>query len=157
MEKSKKKNLTRETLRIFWQHALRYKGAVFVLGVGVLVLTGLDIYKPFLYKQFFDQLILISPDNSGPLIKTLLFIFIANIANWLVWRSVLFVNNFFQPRVMYDLLNTCYEYLQDHSYRFFSDNQHPPGKQIKKSLYHRPGFQFTFNGNKKFHNRTRPA
>ena len=122
MEKSKKKNLTRETLRIFWQHALRYKGAVFVLGVGVLVLTGLDIYKPFLYKQFFDQLILISPDNSGPLIKTLLFIFIANIANWLVWRSVLFVNNFFQPRVMSDLLNTCYEYLQDHSYRFFSDN-----------------------------------
>jgi len=87
-----------------------------------LVLTALDIIKPFFYKRFFDQLVTISPSEPEPLIQTLLLIILIGVVNNVAWRSFLFINNFFQPRVMSDLLNTCFEYTQNHSYRFFGDS-----------------------------------
>ncbi len=86
------------------------------------MLVGLDIIKPFFYKLFFDQLVGVNPDNPQPLVTTLFWIFVLNFLNVSLWRAVLFTNNYFQPRVMSDLMNTCYDYLQNHSYRFFSDN-----------------------------------
>lgn len=116
------KNLSRETLRIYWQHALKYRAVVFALFLGSFTLVGFDIIKPFFYKRFFDQLVEVSPNNIHPLVMTLVIIFALNFANYALWRIVLFTSNFFQPRVMSDLLNTCYEYIHNHSYRFFSDN-----------------------------------
>ncbi|OGE73866.1 MAG: hypothetical protein A3I07_01180 [Candidatus Doudnabacteria bacterium RIFCSPLOWO2_02_FULL_42_9] len=101
---------------------MKYKGVVFVLFIGTLALVAFDVIKPFFYKRFFDQLVVTDPANTSPLISTIFLILLLNFFNYSAWRGVLYVSNFFQPRVMSDLLNTCYEYIQNHSYRFFTDN-----------------------------------
>jgi|SRR3989338_6489453 len=113
---------TKQTLKIYWQHSMKYKGVVFVLFIGTLALVAFDVIKPFFYKRFFDQLVVTDPANTSPLISTIFLILLLNFFNYSAWRGVLYVSNFFQPRVMSDLLNTCYEYIQNHSYRFFTDN-----------------------------------
>jgi ATP-binding cassette subfamily B protein len=49
-------------------------------------------------------------------------VFALNISRVLIWRLQNFTNNFFQPRVMADLVNSCYQYLQEHSYTFFANS-----------------------------------
>ncbi len=116
------KTSTKQTIRIYWQHSKRYPWTVGFLIFGIFFLVGIDIYKPFLYKRFFDELVVANSNRPENLLHILFLILLLGIGNNLAWRTVLFVNNFFQPRVMSDLLNTCYEYIQKNGYRFFSDN-----------------------------------
>jgi ATP-binding cassette subfamily B protein len=114
--------LTKQTLRIFWLHVRRYRGQFFVILFGVFLSAVIELCFPFIYKYIFDNLAL-HDVNLIPNLRNAIVAFAAlSTGNWLVWRSLTYVNNRFQPRVMADLLDTCYKYVHDHSYRFFTDN-----------------------------------
>ena len=114
--------LTRETLKIFWRHSKRYGWRVALLVAAVLVVTFFQTYIPLLYRDLIDFLSLGSRDNLAPAFSLVIFILMANIIRIVVWRAMNFVNNYFQARVMGDLMNTCYQHLQKHSFGFFTSN-----------------------------------
>jgi ATP-binding cassette subfamily B protein len=123
-------NLTGKTLKIYLKHSLRYRWVLFVILGGIVIGTVADALIPLAYKTFFDAL------SNGPqvisqkIMAAVWLIFALGSVQWLGWRVATFLNNFFQPRVMADLTNTCFEYLQDHSYSFFSNSF--TGSLVKK-------------------------
>jgi len=114
--------VTKQTLKIFWEHAWRYKGAVVLIAFTVVFTSSVDVGMPFLYKNLFNVLSAGIKNNAHDAIRTIWLIFALAAVNQVAWRTLAYANNFFQPRVMSDLLNTCYEYLLGHSYNFFNNN-----------------------------------
>lgn len=122
------KSRNQETLRIFWQHVTRYPGLLFLLTASIICALTADILVPFLYKDLFNQL-----SNSAEyemLIAVIWKILVLELVMWSFWRVATFTNNYFQPQVMRDLVNTCFQYLHEHSYRFFTNNF--AGSLVKK-------------------------
>lgn len=114
--------LTRETLKIFWQHAKRYKGAMVALVVGLLIVTAINVGRPFIYRELFNTMIGDGTNKLPELYRLVVYIFAFGLVGQFTWRIMGHINAFFQPRVMSDLLNTCYEYLAKHSIGFFNNN-----------------------------------
>ncbi len=89
----------------------------------VLTFTAIQTYTPLLYRDLIDFLSLRNPgDDIAPALRIVVIIFILNAIRVTMWRGMAFTNNFFQARVMGNLMNTCYQYLQKHSYGFFTSN-----------------------------------
>ncbi len=114
-------SLTRETLKIFWQHAKKYKWHIAALVVFNFFVLAQTTYIPILYRNLIDSL------NKGdahfdltPVVGIVTTILIANIIGSFARRAVNFSNNYFQSNVMANLTNTCFQYLQQHSYGFFT-------------------------------------
>ncbi|OGZ50412.1 MAG: hypothetical protein A3C84_00275 [Candidatus Ryanbacteria bacterium RIFCSPHIGHO2_02_FULL_48_12] len=116
------KSYTKDTLRIFWEHASRYHIKVIVLIASIIAANIAELYTPFLYKRFFDVLSQNPADAVQVLVHILVIIFSIRLVYQLMWRVYWYVYNGFYARVMSDLLNTCYTYLQYHSYSFFNNN-----------------------------------
>lgn len=114
--------LTRQTLRIFWEHARQYGWLIAVILLGTAVGTGLDLYKPFLYKALLDGLAVRSPHVYEDSIHVIYLVLIVQCIGWVGWRLATFSDSFLASRVMSNLLNTCYTYLIGHSYDFFTNN-----------------------------------
>ncbi len=115
------KPVTRDTFKLFYRHSMKHRGSMFfvLFGVigGVTVSTGI----PYFYKVFFD---ILSKEGSSTalghdLVRTILIILGLNGVGWMFWRFATFAVNRFQPKVMRDLSNTCFEYLHGHSVNFF--------------------------------------
>ncbi|MEK7138314.1 MAG: ABC transporter ATP-binding protein, partial [Patescibacteria group bacterium] len=123
MTRDKNYAFTRQTLKIFWQHAKKYPWPVLILSVGVVTFIGFQNFTPILYRNLVN---LLAQGNQAEIlaggVKIVLLILFLNFLKLIFWRSSNFVNNFFQSRVMADLMNTCYQYLQRHSLGFFSSN-----------------------------------
>lgn len=116
------KSQTKQTLKIYWQHAIRYPWLGFFILVMVVLGATNEIFKPFLYKKLFDLLALQNTSLAPQMIEVVIWILLLSIFYTLLWRGIGFSINYFQPRVMSDLLNTCYKYLQNHSYSYFNNN-----------------------------------
>ncbi len=113
----------RQTLKIFWQHAIRYHWQVAALLFGIIVVTAVQTYIPVLYSDLINVASLgASPDTVHKAFVIVFMILIVNTARTATWRSTNFINNYFQPKVMSDLMNTCYQYLQQHSLGYFNSN-----------------------------------
>lgn len=114
-------SLTKETLKIFWQHTKKYPWQAAGVFVGILVATAFVTYIPLLYRDLLNMLTepAVKTDIT-PAIHLVVFILVMNFLKVALWRAANFVNNYFQPKVMSDLTSTCYQYLQKHSYNFFS-------------------------------------
>lgn len=85
----------------------------------------METIVPLYYKQFFDVLAGASTPTQS-VVQQLLFL-IAIIAGlygitWLFRRVSQFSNIYLQPHVKADLMRTSFEYLEHHSYQFFSNN-----------------------------------
>ncbi|MEK7077266.1 MAG: hypothetical protein AAB967_03485, partial [Patescibacteria group bacterium] len=123
MQKKNPYAFAKQTLKIFWDHAKKYPRQVVMLIVGILSVAALVTYTPLLYR---DLLNLLTRGGPGEIIpqafRIVFFVFIANVIRQTLWRASNFANNFFQSRVMSDLTNTCYEYLQKHSLGFFNSS-----------------------------------
>lgn len=117
------KSVTKETLRIFWAHARHYRLLVFVMGVCFLLVNIGAVIEPLFLKRFFDVILTSPPgtDSVSALTRIILTLFALEFSIWVLRRVALFIDNYFQPRVMIDIANTCFDYLQRHSYRFFSN------------------------------------
>lgn len=113
---------TKDTLSIYWRHAARYPWRLSFHVAGVVLAAACDLYQPFLFKRFFDALGTSTPGDASQLLRILLLIGLLNAASWVAWRLAEIANNYFQPRVMSDLLNTCFQYLEGHSYTFFNNS-----------------------------------
>ena len=115
------KNLTKQTLRIFWEHTKRYRGLFIVAVFGIVGASATRLYEPFLYKRFFDTLT--TPHaQAGSLVHVLYLILIINAIGWILHRFDAYATMHGESKVMTDLVNTCFEYLHQHSYSFFNNN-----------------------------------
>ena len=109
-------------LRVFWEHARRYKMAVFLV---VFFHAGVNVVEtiiPLYYKQFFDVLASTStPTNSVVQQLFFLTVLIASLYGvaWVFRRISQFANVYIQPHVKADLMRTSFAYLEYHSYKFF--------------------------------------
>ncbi|PIR75324.1 MAG: hypothetical protein CO030_00875 [Candidatus Magasanikbacteria bacterium CG_4_9_14_0_2_um_filter_42_11] len=119
------KRVTKRTYQIFWQHAKRYPVALFVVIFGIIAGSVVNLLPALLYKDFFNVLqgaSSPSPEVAQQLIAILFKILGLFGLSWVIWRVLLFVNSYFQPRVMRDLSNTSFAYMHKHAPSFFHDN-----------------------------------
>jgi len=115
------KSATSQTVKVYWQHAKKHPWLMFFTILGIVLASGLEILKPLLYKEFFD-LLPAGSFQAPALIWILIKILGLSLVYWALWRIGTFGAAAFQAKVMRDLLNTCFNYLQRHSYNFFTNN-----------------------------------
>ncbi|MEK7161807.1 MAG: ABC transporter transmembrane domain-containing protein, partial [Patescibacteria group bacterium] len=114
---------TKKTLKTFWQHAWRYKWQTVVIIGGIFVVEGLQTYTQLFYRDLFNLLAGGRTEQIfNQAVKIILIILALNLFRIILWRIHNFTNNYLQPRVMADLTNSCYQYLQKHSYNFFNNS-----------------------------------
>ena len=120
-------DLTAQVLAIYWRHVRVYWPWLILWSVGIATAIAGDILAPLAYKRFFD-LLAIDPIHTmqrgslDQIYHTLVLIGVIVALTWAGWRAVVYSVNNFESRTMKDLTDTCFEYLQDHSHRFFTDN-----------------------------------
>lgn len=126
------KDNTKNTLKYYWGAMANHKVTGWVLTLGVIFGAILDSVVPILSKNFFNVLY-----DGGVkdvvlmrLMQILVFIAIIKFVRWLLWRIASFTINFFESRSMVDLSRQCFDYLQKHSFSYFSNNF--PGSIVKK-------------------------
>ncbi len=114
-------NLTKQTLKLFWQHVTKYPWKLSLIVIGAALTIMPDMVRPFLLKSFFNNLA-IGPEQGDKVLQIIGALIVLTIVHQAIWRVIGFTNNRFQARVMADLLNTCYVYLQKHSNSFFDNS-----------------------------------
>jgi ATP-binding cassette, subfamily B, bacterial len=114
-------NLTKQTLKLFWQHVTKYPVKLgVVIFFSALTLVP-DMIKPFFLKDFFN--LLAQGTEHADKVLYLIFVMVGlSFMQQAFWRIVGFTNSRLEGRVMSDLLNTCYAYVQKHSNSFFDNN-----------------------------------
>ncbi len=128
------KKYTRKTIQFFWKHIKRYKWRFAVMVAGMTVGIGINMYFPLIYKQFYNILVGTGSKEeiASKLIGLILLIMILDLINQIFWRISSFINNRFQPKIITNIQNECFEHLHKHSFNFFNNNF--TGGLVKKSL-----------------------
>ncbi|PIR97518.1 MAG: ABC transporter ATP-binding protein [Candidatus Doudnabacteria bacterium CG10_big_fil_rev_8_21_14_0_10_41_10] len=116
------RSLTRETIKIYWQHGKKYKLALFLMAIGTVGVSGFEVVIPFWYKKLFDTIALNDFALAPELLKIITAVWFLWMGVWLSRRIRDFVTAYFEARMISNLLNTCFDYLHGHSYSFFSNN-----------------------------------
>ncbi|PIR96076.1 MAG: hypothetical protein COT92_02995 [Candidatus Doudnabacteria bacterium CG10_big_fil_rev_8_21_14_0_10_42_18] len=116
------KSLTKETLKIFWQHATRYKISLSLVLFGVLGITATELYVPFLFRNLFNGIAEGNKTNGKELFSIITLITIFYGIQYTFRRIQEFTNITLQSKILRDLPITCFNYMADHSYSFFSNN-----------------------------------
>ncbi len=119
---SKKNIKTKETLRIYWQHAWRYKFYVISIVTLLVVYAVAESTGPLLYKQFINNLAAYDFSRYQHILVILGLILLVRGTRTFAFRGKDYLTNFFEPRVMADISNTCFNYIHQNSYAFFSNN-----------------------------------
>ncbi len=111
-------------LRVFWNHASRYRLIMAVLFITGAAIPSIHVIIPWYFKLFFDTLAKSLPvDQATQELMSIFLIIMALLGiAWMLRRIRGFTLVYFQTRVMTDLMQTSFNYLIRHSYRFFSDN-----------------------------------
>lgn len=117
-----KTNQVKNTLLIFWRHTARYWPLVLLIIISMISAEFAQLYRPILYKHFFDLLPTLQPDNANQLIDILLQLLSVLALGWVFWRICTFTDVFLIARVMSNLHNTSFKYLLNHSYNYFNNN-----------------------------------
>jgi len=115
---------TKQTLKIYLEHAKKYKRGVIVILFAITFNSVVNTLVPLYYKKFFDTLTQdgLQSEIVKALLLVLLTIFGLNLVQWVMWRIVTFMSATFQSKAIADVSNTCYKYLQLHSYSYFNNN-----------------------------------
>ena len=113
----------RDTIKIYWREVRRYKLLVLFMFVALGIASVLELIIPIYYKEFFNILTSTVPNSNTVtlLIRILIIIATINGGSWILYRFTTFGNNYLEPRVMTDLSQEAYDYLQRHSYGFFTN------------------------------------
>ncbi|MDG1949580.1 MAG: ABC transporter ATP-binding protein, partial [bacterium] len=115
---------TKQILKVMWKHVSRYSLAFFVIMLGIAAAKIVDVIVPIYFKRFFDLLsgdVEYAGTLTDELVQVIIMVALLHSFGWLMWRISLFINSWFQTRVMADIVQTGHEYLLQHSYRFFSN------------------------------------
>lgn len=117
---------TSNTLKLYFQQISRHYPLVCFMFLALGLATTLELIVPVYYKNFFnllatsegiDRLLL-----AERLLETLFIILALHLSGWAIYRFTTFANDYFQPRIMADLTEAAYAYLQRHSYNFFTNS-----------------------------------
>lgn len=125
--KSRRVDLSAQSLAIYWRHVRVYWPWLILWSVGIAMAIAGDILSPLAYKHFFD-LLAIDPLHTmqrgtlKEIYHTIVVIALILATTWAGWHAVVLAVNNFESRTMKDLTDSCFEYLQNHSHRFFTDN-----------------------------------
>lgn len=118
------KQNTRKTLRFFFQEAKKHK---LLLSSMIFFLVFATISSMAWYlvgRNFFAALS--STDSKeiivNSLFHTLLIIILIEFLEWLGWRGFQHSVIRFEAKCMNNINNECFDYLHQHSYRFFTNN-----------------------------------
>lgn len=119
-------HITRKTLGVFYTHAKKYPWHLSAIVLSIAVGSSIYLLTPYLYKLLIDTLVASYQGQAdyvvvGTIYKYLLYVLGLNIGAWVLWRVATFTNNYFQPKVMSDLTETCFDYMHLHSHTFFSN------------------------------------
>lgn len=126
-DSTKKKSLNGKTLAIYWRHVKVYWPMLLLCLTGVAIAICCDLISPIVYKRLFDQLA-IDPihdrarANLSEIYRTITLIGIVMVCSWSGWRLCMWSVAKFESRTMKDLTDYCFQYLQNHSQKFFTDN-----------------------------------
>lgn len=117
---------TRDVFAQYWKtvRSFRMSGLYIMLGTTLSSIIG-PIITPIYYKDFFDTLTnnLSNQHTIAPTLINILWIIIGlNLINWLIGRSVAYVENYFYTKGMADMRDRAFQYLIGHSYGFFANN-----------------------------------
>lgn len=115
------KNLTKQTLLEYYRAGKKYSWLFVVTVIAVILATLAEIYKPYIYKLFFDHLTKEQPSPER-LINLVFQAFVLGLLSWFFWRVATFIAAYFQARVMRDLQQLSFEVLHKHSINFFNNN-----------------------------------
>ncbi len=113
--------LTRQTLGIFWSHTKKYPWQLAIIFAGMLLVPFFQTYIPLKYRDLFN--VLARGNEPGVYeiaLRAVIVILILNTASVVLRRIFNLVTNHFLPAVMRDLMDSCYRYLQKHSFGFFN-------------------------------------
>lgn len=113
---------TRQTIRIFWDHTKKYRWQMIAVLFGMLIVPLFQVYTPLRYRDLID---VIAAGDAGMFDRAIHLVFLIlflNVVQTLSRRVMNLVSNFLEPAVMRDLSNTVFEYVQKHSYGFFTSN-----------------------------------
>ena len=118
------KNNTKQTLKIYWSHIIKYKLSGLIILFSIVVGSSISIIIPLYFKKFFD--ILGSEQAreiiADKLVDTLILILLIHFINWIFWRIAdIFLPHFYAQLVV-NIQNTCFEYLHKHSFSYFNNN-----------------------------------
>jgi ATP-binding cassette subfamily B protein len=126
------KDKTKKTLQYYWEAMKNHKTSGLVLTAAVILGSVLDTVIPVLSKNFFNILFDggVKEEIIKSLIEVLIWIGVFKLVRWFLWRIASFVTNFFESRTMVDLSRQGFDYLQKHSFSYFTNNF--PGSIVKK-------------------------
>lgn len=102
----------------------QYRILVFFMFLAYGVATVVDLAVPIYYKKFFNILTDATAFGATPvraLVGALVMIVSFNAVGWILHRFMHVANNYVQPRIQADLFLHAYDYLQRHSYGFFTN------------------------------------
>ena len=118
------KNNTRKTLKIYWEHIIKYKLSGLIILFSIIAGSSITVILPIYYKKFFDVLGTEQTKEiiSDQLVSTLITILIINFIGWIVWRTADFFLPRFYTKLIADIQNTCFKYLHKHSFSYFNNN-----------------------------------
>jgi len=115
---------TKKTLRFYWQEVRNHKISLGLSVFAMVAANVIDSIIPIYFKWFFNELS--SSQAKIILVKSLfnilIIITILSLIRWIFWRVSAFSNNFLQSISMSGLGSKCFNYLQKHSYAYFSNN-----------------------------------
>lgn len=118
------KQNTRKTFRFFYQEAKKHK---LLLGIMIFFLIFATISSMAWFIVGRNFFVVLSSGASKDiivhsLIQTLLVIMLVEFLEWIGWRGFQQSVIYFQAKCMTNINNECFNYLQQHSYRFFTNN-----------------------------------
>lgn len=126
------KDNTKHTLKYYLGAMKNHKVTGWILTLGVIFGAILDAIIPIWSKNFFNVLYDggVKEQVLMKLVQILVIIAVIKFIRWLLWRVASFTINFFQSKSIVDLSRMCFDYLQKHSFSYFSNNF--PGSIVKK-------------------------
>ncbi len=109
-------------LKYFWAVMRKFKPSLFIIVLGSIITSGLDIYIPIQFLKLWNVI----STNDFTLVysaqKIIILIFALGFIRWSLRRIVGFSNTYFQASVMSGLREQAFSYMIGHSHSFFSNN-----------------------------------
>lgn len=120
-----KRNTTRQTLKIYWQHTKKYKKQLWTIYPSMVVAQfAEDFLETLIVSSILTNIARGNTEQLqlGVIWKPLLAIFLLETVGHLIWNRIV-IPTFWrtQETIMRDLSMTVFNHLQRMSYRFFSD------------------------------------
>lgn len=118
------KNNTKQTLKIYWQHAVKYPWLFLICIIADILASLSTVIIPLYFREFFDVLSIGAKNASAvnELIRILVFIGLFLFLEFFFWRIAAWVNIPLETKVMANLSRTCFNYMHKHSFAYFNNN-----------------------------------